>query len=76
LRVFKHRNTIDPQDVCPICKTNEDDETVLVIIDGTQEGNIAQAKQFHLKCIDLMYLPPDKKETTARCVSSIYRGGV
>ena len=52
MRVFKEFNqTTD--DVCPVCGTNENKEVVLVIIDGTQRGNISQCKQVHLDCIDL-----------------------
>ncbi len=41
--------------LCPICKTDEEKETVLIPINGTQEGNIAEAEQFHLDCILLGY---------------------
>ena len=54
MRTFKHRNTIG-KDVCPICKTNEDKETVLIQIKGTEEDNICEAIQVHLECIELIY---------------------
>jgi hypothetical protein len=54
MRVFKHRNK-SGNDSCPICKTNKDGETVLIAIDGTQKGNIAQAMQFHLACLELQW---------------------
>lgn len=54
MRTFKHRN-ITGKEVCPICNTNKDGETVLIAIDGTQKGNIAQAIQFHLACLELSY---------------------
>ena len=56
MRIFEHRNTSNPEDVCPICKTNEDGQTVLVPIIGTEDGNLMQAKQFHFKCIDIVYM--------------------
>jgi len=40
---------------CPICGTNKDKESVLIGIDGTQEGKNIQAQVFHLDCLDLMY---------------------
>lgn len=46
-RTFKHF----PKDkICPICKTNEDEETVLLPIDGTDNENICEAEPFHLYC--------------------------
>lgn len=40
-----------PEDrVCPICKTNEDKECWLIPLDGTQEGNIEQARPIHVEC--------------------------
>jgi len=40
---------------CPICGTAEKKETVLIAILGTQEGNIAEAAQVHLDCLELAY---------------------
>lgn len=37
--------------VCPICKTGEDKQTVLIPIDGTENGNICRAEQVHLDCL-------------------------
>ena len=37
--------------VCPVCGTQDDGQTVLVPIDGTQEGNEMQAIPTHLHCI-------------------------
>ena len=46
-RIFKHF----PKDsICPTCGTNDDEETVLVPIWGTQEGNNCEAQPFHLGC--------------------------
>ena len=52
MRVFEHPNTSEGW-VCPICKTNEDKSVVLIGIDGTEEGNIMQAEQVHIDCIEL-----------------------
>lgn len=43
---------------CPICNTQEDKETVLIGIIGTEDNNNMEAEQFHLDCINLLY---DKK---------------
>ncbi len=37
---------------CPLCKTNEDKECILVAIHGTDEGNICQATPVHTECIE------------------------
>ena len=39
---------------CPLCNTNEDKQVVLVGIRGTEEGNIMQAEQIHLDCLNLL----------------------
>jgi len=54
MRTFKEMNKSNG-DVCPICKTQNDGEVVLIGIVGTQDGNIIEAKQFHVECIDLLY---------------------
>jgi len=54
VKVFKQGNWGDTK-VCPICKTAEEGEVVLVGIDGTEEENIVQAKQVHLKCLKLSF---------------------
>lgn len=51
--VLKGPRTFDhfPEDIlCPVCGTNDDGQTVLVPIVGTQDGNIAQAAPTHLAC--------------------------
>lgn len=50
MRTFETGNWGD--EVCPICKTNKLGEVILVPIAGTKEGNIAQAKQVHTKCLE------------------------
>jgi len=40
---------------CPICKTREKKEVVLVGIVGTRDGHNIEAEQIHLDCIDLLY---------------------
>ena len=40
-----------PEDVtCPVCQTNDQGQCVLVQIDGTGDGNIAEAVPVHLAC--------------------------
>lgn len=36
--------------ICPVCKTSDDKECVLVVIDGTGDGSIAEAQPVHLEC--------------------------
>jgi hypothetical protein len=58
MRTFTHFNQ-SGEDVCPVCKTNEDKEVILVPIAGTEEGNNIQAIQVHTRCLqnELMYYP-------------------
>jgi hypothetical protein len=50
MRIFNHFNQSN-DDICPICRTNEDKETVLIPIPGTEEGNLLEAIQMHLDCL-------------------------
>ena len=52
MRVFEHPNFGEGV-TCPICDTAEDKPTVLVGIDGTEDGAIIEAMQVHLDCLDL-----------------------
>lgn len=52
MRVFNKPNVSNGWK-CPICNTNKKKEVVLIIIDGTKEGTIAEAEQVHLECIEL-----------------------
>jgi len=45
---------------CPICGTNDNKESTLIGIIGTEDGNNMQAAVFHTDCINLTYMP-DKK---------------
>jgi len=54
MRTFKKMNKVGGE-VCPICKTADNGEIVLIGIIGTEEGNNIEGKQFHLKCINLVY---------------------
>lgn len=47
LRTFTH---FPPNATCPVCGMSDDDETVLIPIDGTQDGNICEAQPVHLAC--------------------------
>ena len=57
MRTFEHFNKSG--DPCPICKTHDDKPPVLVQISGTGDGNIAQAMQVHLECIELIAYKQD-----------------
>ena len=56
MRIFDHFNG-SGTDTCPICGTKDDKPTTLVTIKGTTEGNIAEAVQVHVDCIELVYDP-------------------
>lgn len=48
LRTFK---MFPPNALCPICGTGSEGECFLVPVDGTDDGNICEAKPIHVKCI-------------------------
>ena len=54
MRAFKHFNN-SGSSLCPICKKNDDKETVLIGIVGTEDDGNIEAAQTHLNCIDLLY---------------------
>lgn len=54
MRVFKKPNKAGGWK-CPICKTDEDKEVVLVAIMGTEEGHNMEAEQVHLACLELYW---------------------
>lgn len=39
---------------CPVCGTNADAPVVLVPIEGTEDGNLVEAKQVHSDCYRVM----------------------
>lgn len=45
---------------CPLCNTDNEGEVVLVPINETIEGNLAEAKQIHSKCIQDRWLYIEK----------------
>ena len=51
MRSFKGFNS-SHGDVCLVCKTSSDVETVLVPILGTEDGEIMRARQVHKKWDD------------------------
>lgn len=54
MRVFKHPNLTNGWR-CPICNTNDDKPVTLIGITGTENGNIIQAEQFHVDCLELRW---------------------
>lgn len=62
MRVFDHFNAASGQ-VCPVCKTAKDCETVLVPIPGTEDDGICEAMQVHKKCYDLVAEMAGAEET-------------
>lgn len=65
MKVFDHPN-IENGWKCPICGTNEDKEIVLIGIAGTEEGNIQEAEQFHLDCLELQYYKSKPEEDAVK----------
>jgi len=54
MRVFKKPN-LSSGWKCPICKTDEEKEVVLIGITGTRMGYNIEAEQVHLGCLDLLF---------------------
>ena len=50
LRNLKAFESFPEEAVCPICKTNDDGQTLLLAIDGTGDGRIAAVKASHVAC--------------------------
>ena len=50
MRVFEKFNN-ENGEICPICKTSKEIETILVPIEGTESNNNIQAIQVHTDCI-------------------------
>ena len=46
--IFKH---FPEKAICPLCKTNDDKACCLIPIDGTEKGNICEAKPMHVECV-------------------------
>ena len=53
LRIFKQGNWENTKEVCPICKTQEKGEVVLIAEDDKVDGYNCEALQVHLECLDL-----------------------
>jgi hypothetical protein len=53
MKVFKGFNG-SHGNVCPVCSTAKNTETVLVPIPDTEDGGICKARQVHKKCYDLV----------------------
>lgn len=61
MRVFKGFNSSGGQ-VCPVCNTSKDTETVLVPIPGTESDGLVQCSQVHKKCYDLVVEMNEQEE--------------
>lgn len=49
VRTFSH---FPKEAVCPVCRTNRDEKSILIEIQGTARGHIAEAQPFHADCFD------------------------
>lgn len=54
MRTFKN---INKSGKCLVCNTNNDGETCLIGVVGTEDDGNMEAKQVHVKCLDLFYYP-------------------
>ena len=57
LRIFENMNETGE---CALCSTKEPGSIALIPLDGTRDGNIEQAVQVHIKCLNLRM--SEKKE--------------
>ena len=55
MRTFDH---FPKEKTCPLCGDSTDGKTVLIPIEGTNDGNIWQAQPVHLACIEPERLLP------------------
>ena len=65
MKVFQKNN---PLTSCPICGKSTRKEAVLIPIDGTADGNIEEAMQVHLDCLDLRVCDVAFAEGTSRVI--------
>ena len=57
MRIFKNINKTGK---CLICNTDDNGEVCLIGTAGTEDDNIMEAKQVHIKCLELYYYPNAK----------------
>jgi len=67
-KIFKKFNK-EHNHKCPICGTNEEKETVLIPISGTEKDGIAEAVQVHLDCLlnSLFYFKAEEHDDVIAC---------
>jgi len=68
MRTFPHFNNASP---CPICGTTVDKEATLLPIDGTEEGNICEAAQVHVACLQNLEFRYVKMENGQKLVYAV-----
>ena len=61
MRTFEHPD-FSGGFTCPICSTSADAPVVLVLIAGTEDGNIMEAAQVHAECYELYIKMKGKEE--------------
>lgn len=52
-RVFERPNTSHDWK-CPVCRTANEAQVILVPIPGTEKDGIVEAQQFHLRCANIV----------------------
>ena len=60
MKSFDHFNQ---STACPICGLSDEGMSVLIPIDGTGDGRIAECLQVHLDCIDIRAMRENGKAT-------------
>lgn len=61
MKIYKEPNLeLEPDFMCPICKTNSKEPIVLVGVAGTEEDGVFRVTQIHTRCINL-FIMRDKK---------------
>jgi len=59
VRIFDHPNT-EFGWKCPVCKQDDDKKITLLSKYGTRKGNIVEAEQVHIDCLDLWIYEDEK----------------
>lgn len=57
MKIYKEPNLVlEPDFICPICKTNGKEPVVLVGVAGTEEDGVFRVIQVHTRCLNLFIM--------------------
>lgn len=65
-------NRFNSETLCQICKKNIQGKSVLIPLDGTEDGNLVECLQVHLNCLDLRIM---RTRTSGDVIYQIMKGG-